>query len=175
MQAGGLGLICGERGVTQRNAHADVRRRDTQGCQQRNVARWNQEEDSPSVSWNRTTWKLPWLPVEEERGGEERWRSTKTVLGREPARKKEGIMCLCQQYSCASVCKTYNIIIKHFVLVKQFFIPKGNFLQRKKSNMMKYEMIHYTSILKAELTCITYPVSIQLGFILIILIWHINK
>ena len=69
--------------------------------QQRNVSRWNKEEDSPSVSWNWTTWKLPWLRLEEEMGGEKRWWSSKAVLGCQPARKIEGRSdCVC--YLCAS-------------------------------------------------------------------------
>lgn len=60
VQASGLGLNCEKVSHTEMHTRTEknVSRREPQGCESRNVASWNQ--DSLSVSWNRTTWKLLW-------------------------------------------------------------------------------------------------------------------
>lgn len=67
--------------------------KETLGYQQRNVSRWNKEEDSLTVSWNWTRWKLPWLPLEEERGGE--MVELKNCTWLSACQKDGGRKCLC--------------------------------------------------------------------------------
>lgn len=111
-----------------------VRQGETRGCQHRNVARWNQEDDSPSVSWNWTTWKLPWLPVEEEKGGEERRRSSKTTWPW-ACKQERGHNGVCASVMCVPLCMIRQaILLSAILLVTVAYREK----KKKKSNLIHY-------------------------------------